>query len=72
MSNTKQEVHLSHLQGPSRALDLHDLRDGDQREATKLKLGPTPPDQLAEDQLGFQSDDEFPQGLRCGRQTWLR
>ena len=66
------EVHLSHLQGPSGALDLHDLRDCDQREATKLKLGPTSADQLAEDQLGFQSDDEFPQRLRCGRQTWLR
>ena len=64
-------VYTTYEKGPSCALDLHDLWDGDQCEAAKLQLGTTSPDQLAEDQLRFQPDDEFPQGLRRGGQTWL-
>ena len=67
----KKYIYPIYEQGPSGALDLHDLWDGDQCEAAKLQLGTTSPDQLAEDQLRLQPDDEFPQGLRCGGQTWL-
>ena len=66
------ELHVPQVQGPGGAVDLHDLRDGDQREATQLQLGTTPSDQLAEDQLGLQQNDVVQEGLWCRREARLR